>query len=345
VRLMHSRLFETLPTLNAMAYGFYEESRNGHHIVGHGGDTQWFHSDMHLMIEDHVGFFVSYNSAGKGGSPRTALWERFLDRYFPFTPAHAQTLATAARDAESVAGVYRSSRREQTTVASTIWMLSYLTVTKNADSTISNGENDFAGNPKHFEEIAPLLFREVHGQGLVGFKTDSTGRRIMSTDGPIAVYEPVPALKSSRLNLTIVVFALCMLALSLLAWPVNALLRKHYAYAASLTSEYRRLRTLVRLACIVNVMFIVFWIWFFSAVQADIGMFSARMDARIHLAQVIGILGALSSLLALYYCQRSWADRSLWLWTKVWNTLLAVAFVGYAGFLLNWHLLSFNLRY
>ena len=48
-----------------MAYGFYEESRNGHRIIGHGGDSQWFHSDMHLMLDNGLGFFISYNSEGK----------------------------------------------------------------------------------------------------------------------------------------------------------------------------------------------------------------------------------------------------------------------------------------
>ena len=67
-----------------MALGFYEESRNGHRIIGHGGDTNWFHSDLHLIPDANVGFFVSYNSGGNGkGSGRTLLWEQFLDRYFP----------------------------------------------------------------------------------------------------------------------------------------------------------------------------------------------------------------------------------------------------------------------
>src|SRR5262249_35419057 len=46
-RLMHSRLFGLDPAANGMAYGFYEESRNGHRIIGHGGDTVYFHSDLH----------------------------------------------------------------------------------------------------------------------------------------------------------------------------------------------------------------------------------------------------------------------------------------------------------
>src|SRR5262245_8832636 len=43
-RLMHSRLFGLDDQTNAMCYGFYEESRNGHRIIGHGGDTINFHS-------------------------------------------------------------------------------------------------------------------------------------------------------------------------------------------------------------------------------------------------------------------------------------------------------------
>ncbi len=81
---MHSRLYGADDRLNAMCYGFYEESRNGKRIIGHGGDTVFFHSDLHLILDENVGFFVSYNSAGAGEtSARTNLFEAFLDRYFP----------------------------------------------------------------------------------------------------------------------------------------------------------------------------------------------------------------------------------------------------------------------
>src|SRR5829696_5537151 len=98
-RLMHSRLFALDDGANAMCYGFYEESRNGHRIIGHGGDTIYFHSDLHLVLDQKVGFFVSYNSAGRGDSPgRINLWQAFLDRYYPYTPA-VTTSATAKEDA------------------------------------------------------------------------------------------------------------------------------------------------------------------------------------------------------------------------------------------------------
>ena len=111
---MHSRQFGLSDALNAMCLGFYEETRNGHRIIGHGGDTVYFHSDLHLVLDAGVGFFVSYNSQGKGElSPRTALWDHFLDRYFPYTVPPMQKLASASDDAKSVAGHYISSRRSE----------------------------------------------------------------------------------------------------------------------------------------------------------------------------------------------------------------------------------------
>ena len=58
-RMMHSRQFGLHQALNGMCLGFYEESRNGHRIIGHGGDTVYFHSDLHLVLDSGVGFFVS----------------------------------------------------------------------------------------------------------------------------------------------------------------------------------------------------------------------------------------------------------------------------------------------
>src|SRR5215510_9884972 len=105
--LMHSRQFANLPDMNAMCLGFYEETRNGHRIIGHAGDTDYFHSDLHLMPDAQLGFFISYNSAGKGEiSAREAVWHAFLDRYFPIELKDGSPVSTAASDAEQVSGRY-----------------------------------------------------------------------------------------------------------------------------------------------------------------------------------------------------------------------------------------------
>ena len=346
-QLMHSRLFGLVPSMNGMCYGFYEESRNGHRIIGHGGDTQWFHSDMHLMLDDNLGFFISYNSAGKPSVPgRGALWQTFLNRYFPYTPPPGEKVANAAQDARSVTGNYWLSRRSETNVAAVTAALDQAKVSVNSDGTISASiVKDFAGNPKHFEEIGPMLFREVHGQSHLAFVKDYAGRQIIVMDWPIFVAQPVPARKGETLNLEILIFATVMFALTLLFWPVNAILRAHYRYRAELSPRYGRLRFWMRWLCAFNLVFIGGFALWLSSVDEDIAMLSSHFDFKLHLLQVIGVLGVAGTLIAINYCVRSWGDTGLWFWTKVWNTLLMLACVGFTLFLLNWHMLNFRLNY
>jgi CubicO group peptidase (beta-lactamase class C family) len=346
-QLMHSRAFGLVPSLNGMAYGFYEESRNGHRIIGHGGDSQWFHSDMHLMPDDNIGFFVSYNSAGKPGFPgRTALWQGFLNRYFPYTPPAGEQVANSAQDAKSVAGTYWLSRRSETNVAAVTSAFSQTKVSVNSDGTISvDAAKDFAGNPKHLREIGPLLFRDVNGQGHVAFTKDYAGRQIGVTDLPIFVFQRVPAWKNQNLNLTILIFAAVMFVLTLLFWPLNAILRAHYDYRANLSDQYRRLRFWVRLVCAIDLICLAGFTAWLMSVDENIAALSSHYDFRIHLLQVIGLLGVAGALIAINYCVRSWKSEGVWFWSKVWNTLLMMACVGYAFFLLNWHMLNFKLNY
>src|SRR5258708_12869148 len=160
-RLMHSRQFALSSALNGMCLGFYEESRNGHRIFGHGGDTIYFHSDMHLMPDAGLGFFVSYNSRGKAEiSPRSALWKHFLDRYFPFTPPDAPKLSTADADARAISGHYITSRPPETTFINLLPLFAQTTFVPLKTRTIRfNPIKDYNGQPKRCHEMAPLLNR------------------------------------------------------------------------------------------------------------------------------------------------------------------------------------------
>ena len=346
-QLMHSRAFGLVPELNGMAYGFYEESRNGHRIIGHGGDSQWFHSDMHLMLDDHIGFFISYNSLGKPGfSGRTAVWHGFLDRYFPYTPPAGQDVASAAQDMKSITGKYWLSRRSETNVVAVTAALDQLDVTENPDATISiSAVKDYAGNTKHLKEIGPMMFRELNGQSRVAFIKDYAGQQIAVTDLPIFVAQPVPALKGQNLNVGAIVFAVVIFSLTLLFWPLNAMLRSHYSYRLELAPQFARLRRWMRWVCVIDLAFILcFGLWL-TSVNDNIAMLSSSFDMKLRVLQVVGLLGLLGTLVSINYCLRSWGDSGLWFWTKVWNTLLMLACLGYSFFLLNWHMLNFRLNY
>ena len=49
---MHSTANVPIPALNGMALGFYQHNVNGHRVIAHGGDTNAFHSDLHLFMDD-----------------------------------------------------------------------------------------------------------------------------------------------------------------------------------------------------------------------------------------------------------------------------------------------------
>lgn len=348
VRLMHSRQFQILPELNGMALGFYEESRNGHRIIGHGGDTQYFHSDLHLVLDAGVGFFISYNSAGKGEiSPRTAVWEAFLDRYFPYQIPAKPTAASAGADAEMVSGSYLISRRGETTLMKMLSAVVQFRVVVNPDQTISVKDlKKLNGQPKKFREISSLLFEEVDGQDRIGFLRDDSGRLIMAVGNyPFMVFQKARWYEDSLLNLTLIVGALLVFLLTLLFWPIGALIRRHYGQKLTLEPGERRLRLLVRVVCLLNLVFQVGMMAFMLSALDNIGLLSERYNWLLRLIQVPGWLGVLGTLVALYCAWRSWRTPGRWLWSKIGDSLVGLACVASAWFALFWNMLSLSLRY
>lgn len=342
---MHAREFGLSPEMNAMCLGFYEESRNGHRIIGHGGDTVYFHSDMHLMLEDGVGFFVSYNSAGKGEiSPRTALWEHFLDRYFPYTPPKAEKLSTAEADARAVAGHYLTSRRSESNFLKIAAVSSDVEVTPAENGAIKiQPFKDFNGQIKKWQEIAPLLYRSVNGQDLVAFRRDDHGGMQLVPNFPAVMFQRVKLTANSDFNQSIAAFALALFGVTLICWPLAAIVRSHYHQRLELDTEYMRMRPWVRVVCAINIAFLVL---FYISISSDsLATFSSGNDLRLHLVQTLGLVGALGGIVVLLACYRSWRDGHVWFWAKVWNFLLLLACIAFMWFSLHWNLLNFNLNY
>ncbi len=346
-RLMHTVQFQSVPAMNGMALGFYEETRNGHRIIGHAGDTQYFHTDLHLVPEAGIGFFISQNSAGKGGmSLRTAVWERFLDRYFPYSPPEAAPVPTAQKDAQLVTGRYINSRRAETTIMRVLNVAGQLKIYANPDGTISaDALKGLNGEPKKFREVAPLMFREVDGQERIAFKRDDSGGLVMAVDYPFMVFQKVPWYLNSALQLPLLIGAVVVFVLTLLLWPVSALLRRHYGKKLELTSDERRRRRLARLVCVVDLAFLLGFVVFFSIAMKDIGLLSPKYNFLLRLIQVVGWLGVIGTLVAIYHAVRSWRTPQRWLWSKLADTVVALACLGFVWFVFTWNMLHWSLRY
>ena len=346
IALMHSPQFAVDPPLPHMALGFYEETRNGHRIIGHGGDTQWFHSDLHLIQDQNLGFFVSYNSAGRGETePRSELFHAFLNRYFPYTIPAAEKQTTAAQDAQLVAGDYITSRRPVTNIMSFFGFITNITVTPGKDGTISvNQFKNMNQVPKTFVEIGPLLYREKDGQDLVGFTRDSANRLVLSMDYPFMVWTKVSLADNKNWNIFLLVFIAVISVGALLWWPLSVWFRRHYHHPLELTRRELWLRRGIRLVLACDVAFLLSWFAILASSGGD-PLLNSSLDPVMRLIQIVGWLGSLGTLLILFGTLRLWRAKGEWWVSHAGNLLIVVAAVTFSWMLLHWHLLHFSIRY
>ena len=344
-RLMHSRTFGSDDRLNGMALGFYEESRNGKRIIGHGGDTEVFHSDLHLILAENVGFFVSYNSAGKGEvSGRGILFDKFLDRYFPYSPPAPRKIENAKADAASIAGLYKSSRRFESSFLKLFTLFGQMKVVPNADGTISlDALKAPSGELRKFEEIEPFHYREVHGEDEVAFKKDSDGHWQFQVEIPVFIFQQTGFLENKYVNFVILFFGLSVVLLTVLLWPVGALIRKHYARPLSLEPPERRRRLYVRLVSLLFLVLFVGWVAVFSATDSITAL--NALPRWIVIFGIVGILCSLGTILVVLNAFRSWRTSGMWIWAKLHDLALAVACLGLVWFLITWKLMNFNVHF
>lgn len=345
-RVMHARHFGLHPKMNGMALGFYEESRNGHRVIGHGGDTLLFHSDLHLMHDARFGFYMSLNSAGKGeASVRTQIWRKLLDRYFPYVPPSATlSVERAKRDVEAVLGSYMSSRRSETTVVAMANAIAQLRVTANPDGTISTSSSrDLNGEPTKAEWIAPMEFRDVKGETRLLFQKDRTGRMTMLIPYPFMVFQRTSGIESYTFIVTLLLTSLSVILLTLLLWPIASLVRWHYGFALRLTPEERRRRLLVKLACGMHLGGLIV-IGVLGSKITTPGAFNASLDPMLRLMQGFFLLGALGSSVVVLDAIKTVRSNTWW-WAKLHASALALSFLGLAWLHTYWHVFTPSLSY
>ena len=346
-RLMHSRQSGPHPALNGMALGFYEQNRNGHRIISHGGDTIYFHTDLYLIPDLQLGLFMSYNSAGKGEiDPRAAVFEKLTDRYFPDPAPPEVALASAARDSRAVTGLYLSSRRTETTILSVVSAFDQLKVSANSDDTISvDALKTYSGQAKHLREIGPLLFRDVNGSDRVAFTRDTLGHLVLALDFPVFIFQRVPWYENTYLNQGVFYGSLGVFGLALLFWTLGAGIRWHYGRKLNLNLPERRTRLWTRLVCLINLVFLLAWVAYGSFAEKDLRLLSDSFDPWMRAMEFLGFVGVLGTLVALYNCVKVWANPNRWFWSKVGETLIALACFGLTWFVFQWHMLALSLNY
>ena len=223
-------------------------------------------------------------------------------------------------------------------------MLGQGSVKADADGNLTiDPIKDFNGETKTWHEVGPLLYRAANGQELIAFRRDATNKLQMVPSFPAMVYQRATLANNGVLNQTITVVSLSVMALTLLFWPAGALVRRHYHHRLEMDEPTRQSRLWIRLVCALNLIFALGMLLALSG--DDPGGLSEKSDLKLHLLQAVGVLGAAGVVLVFIGAVRSWRDRSMWWWSKVWNLMILAACVGFVWISIYWNLLDFNLNY
>ncbi|HKU80404.1 MAG TPA: serine hydrolase domain-containing protein, partial [Rhodanobacteraceae bacterium] len=349
--LMHSQQYAAAPGLNGMDLGFYQENRNGRRIIGHGGDTIVFHSDLHLLLDANVGVFMAFNSAGKAGAVndvRNEIFRAFLDRYFPWQPSAAPTLDTAKADAARVAGWYETSRRNQSALRF-LYLLSQSHVAAQPDGTITVSTLvDSAGNPLQWREIGPLHYQEVHSQSLLDFVTDAQGNILYWAAGdiPVLVYQRLPSRMGMGTVGPLLAAAIVITLAALLIWFGGWRIRRHYGGALTLTRTQSISRLLSRLGVLAAIAAVFGWFLLLVAVSAnEMLLVRGGLAAWMYVLDALGVLVLLGTLATIVNAAQAWLAPRRSRWVRAGEIVLALAMIYLAWFIVAFGLVSFNVRF
>jgi CubicO group peptidase (beta-lactamase class C family) len=223
-KMMQSPAFRPADNVNSMAYGFMELTQNKTRIIGHGGDTFWFHSLMVLLPERNAGLFISFNSEN-GGHVKNLVLEEFMDHFYP-EELRGTDFYMPPEELSRFEGEYRSLRHphERFTRLAAVMNPVYI-------NTTPEGKLEITGRDvSHYIPVGKLTFRAENSSEKIGFKQDRQGNitHMLQGQTPYAAFEKVSFINSHKFHVTLFNFSVIVFLITFVYWPVAHFIRREY---------------------------------------------------------------------------------------------------------------------
>ncbi len=240
------------------------------------------------------------------GAIREAFFRNFADRYFP-GPAVDGTVdeATAKQHAAALAGSYISSRRAESSFLSILNLLQPAKVVVNEDGTISFPIlTDLNGEPTKWREVAPWVWREVDGKSRLAAEVKD-GKVIRFTAewiSPFMYMERSSGAKGVGWLMPALIAGLAALTLTVLVWPVAALVRRHYKRPLPFAGREAKAYRWVRIGALLSLAAVGGWIGTILLMFSKLELLTAGMDWVVLTLHVLGTIAVFAGLaLAIWH--------------------------------------------
>ena len=329
---MHNSPLTVIPPLNRMELGFFETNINGHEVIAHLGDTDSFHTSLHLYLQEGVGFYVSFNSLGKDGAAgklRNALFFDFSDRYFPApAPETRVDAATAKAHAAALAGSWANSRSSKSTFLAVLDLVSQTHLGVNdKGELVTPPFPGLNGEPRHWSEYEPFVWRDRDSHERLAAKVVDGKVVRFSIDelSPFIVFDRAPWYQDTSWLLPVFIASVSALLLTAIFWPINAIVRKRYGATLNLDNASLRAYRLSKIAAVAIITGIAAWGLTIGAMLSDFNDLSTGFDPILYFTQALGIIGFIGGfILILQNLNAVWAGQRRWP-ARIWSIVLALS--------------------
>jgi CubicO group peptidase (beta-lactamase class C family) len=326
-RFMQTVHFRAEPEVNGFAHGFADMSQQGEHIIGHGGDTQFFHTGLWLFPERDLGIFMSFNTLSGTGA-RSHVFNAFMERYFSSESEPPTPPEDFAERAGRLTGEYRSNRFSHTTLAK-LSALDEVSVSLTSRGTLRALSTEWI-------EIAPLVFAEEDGHRRLVFREDADGdvTHFFISTSPYASFERVPLTERPGVNVVLFILAVVCLVAAVFAPFIGWSVRKWYGVSKE---------TLVRLPGPARLsLWLAAALFGLGALMIVVLMATANpaiaLPKPLWFALLLLVIAVLPTLASVFFAARAWWKGEGRLTVRIAYTVAAVSFC-----LLIWQLNTWNL--
>jgi len=337
-RQMQGSAFRHANSVNPMRHGFIDMSQNGVEIIGHGGDTFWFHSNMALFPEHDLGFFISFNSAN-GGSEKSEVLRDFVDHYFPedITP---EPISVSDTYLQQFAGEYRPNRYPHERLTYVSALLSSNSVEVSSEGTLKTMEDEKA---QFWAPIDSLTFQNTKDSRTLAFSRNFNGEidRLYMGGLPILAFERIPLISSQKLHFLLFGIVALSFGLTLIYWPSAYLMRRNYK--PDYMAEYPISITNKAVAWLTGLLILGFLAGFSIVAGSENGeAIVFGISNSIKALLMLPVATAVLTLIMIYYTFRLWQRGRSGIWSRLWYTVLCLLSMAYLWQLWFWKLLGFN---
>ena len=341
VAQMLTRAFTHDDRLTGMALGFYERNVNGNRLVGHGGDTMWFHSYLGIDQANELTFFVSFASSG-GSDVRSVFTPAFYDEYFPISSPRPEPPENFADRAGRYAGSYGFWRSNFSTLEKAFGLSGVVQVAPTEDNTLLLA---FGGGAKRYVEVGDNLFRQLNpavslasglSPALIAFQEDEKGEITGFVMDGLAFMSlrRLPLVATPNFNFTLIGFSvLVFIGVVMGRWYRRKLVREMPAADRSATNA-------AFYAALANIVVLVSGAIVLSIVGDS--LFSG-IPLTFKLWLITPIIAVLATLHLVYRNVLAWQRGSLGgMWARIRLTVVTLCALFMTWFYYYWNLLGWQ---